>query len=69
MAINIKHTYNTTVEIYYYGEKGFTCRSRDDGSIDTISERVCKALIEHNFSRAEVCSAKTLELLMVIERS
>lgn len=69
MAINIQHTYNATVEIYYYGEDGFKCINRDKGSIDTISERVCKALIKYNFSRAEVCSAKTLELLMVIERS
>lgn len=69
MAINIQHTYATTVEIYYYGEDGFYCRSRDDGSMDTISERVCEVLIKHNFSRAEVCSAKTLEALMIIERS
>ena len=69
MAINIQHPYTTTVEIYYYSEDGFTCRSRDDGSIDAISERVCEALIKHNFSYAEVCSAKTLEALMIINRS
>lgn len=70
MAISIKHTYSTTVEIYYYDdENGFTCRSRDNGNLDAISERVCEALIKHNFSRAEVCSAETLEALMIIERN
>lgn len=69
MAINIRHTYNTTVEIYYYDEDGFTCNSRDNGSIDDISERVCEVLVKHNFSRAEVCSAETLDALMIIERS
>lgn len=69
MAINIYHPYNTTVEIYYYGEDGLICHGRDNGSIDDISERVCEVLVKHNFSRAEVCFAKTLELLMKIERS
>lgn len=69
MAINIQHTYTTTVEIYYYGEDGLTCHGRDNGSIDDISERVCEVLVKHNFSRAEVCFAKTLEALMIIERS
>ena len=69
MAINIQHTYTTEVEIYYYGEDGFTCNGRDTGSMDTISERVCEVLIKHNFSRAEVCSAHTLDALMIIERS
>ena len=69
MAINIKHTYTTTVQIYYYGEEGFMCNSRDNGSMDDISERVCETLIKHNFYRAEVCLAKTLDALMIIERS
>jgi len=70
MAINIRHTYHTAVEVDYYGENGFICRSHDDGSIDAISERVCEVLVKHNFSRAEVvCSADTNKLLMKIERS
>lgn len=69
MAINIQHTYTTTVEIYYYDENSLICHGRDNGSIDDISERVCEVLVKHNFFRAEVCFAKTLELLMTIERS
>ena len=69
MAINIKHTHTTRVEIYYHGEDGYIFRSCDNGSMDAISERVCEVLIKHNFSCAEVCSAETLDALMIIERN
>ena len=70
MAINIQHTYSTNVRIYYYDdEEGYILNANDCGSMDAISERVCEVLIKHNFSRADVCSAETLEALIIIERS
>ena len=69
MTINIQYPYTTAVKIYFYGEDGFRCSSDDNGRLDAISEQVRDILINHNFSRAEVCSAKTLEVLIIIERN
>lgn len=68
MAINIKHTYTTNVEIRYYGDDGYLY-CHDGGDMDSIAERICEFLIKHNFSYADVCSADTGEVLMKIERS
>lgn len=69
MAINIRHTYSTHVEICYYADEGYTFRCRDCSSMDDIAERICEVLVKHNFSYADVCSDETGELLMVIERT
>lgn len=69
MAINIKHTYTTYVDIHYYSKDGYTLHCRDCGDMDSIAERVCEVLIKHNFSYSDVCSADTGEVLMTIERS
>lgn len=69
MAINIKHTYTTHVDIHYYSEDGHTLHCRDCGDMDSIAEHVCEVLIKHNFSYSDVCSAETGEVLMTIERS
>lgn len=69
MAINIQHTYTTRVDIHYYGENGYTLQGHDLGDMDSIAERVCEVLIKHNFSHADVCSTKTGEVLMSLERS
>lgn len=69
MAINIKHTYTTYVDIHYYAKDGYTLNCRDCGDMDSIAERVCEVLIKHNFSYSDVCSADTGEVLMTIERS
>jgi hypothetical protein len=37
--------------------------------MDDIAEQVCEILIKHNFAYADVCSAETGEVLMVIERT
>lgn len=70
MAINIRHTYNTHVEICYYSDDNYTSlRCHDCGEMDDIAEKVCKILVKHNFSYADVCSAETGEVLMIIERT
>ena len=69
MAINIRHTYNAHVEICYYSDEGYTLRCNDCGEMDDIAERTCEILVKHNFSYADVCSAETGEVLMIIERT
>lgn len=69
MAINIRHTYSTNVEITFYGEDGIILRCRDCGKMDDIAEQVCEVIIKHNFSYADICSANTGELMMVVERT
>lgn len=69
MAINIQHTYSTRVDIYYHSEDGHALHGCDYDNMDSIAERICEVLVKHNFSFAEVYSAKTDELLMKIERS
>ena len=69
MAIDIRHIYSTHVEITFYSADGITLRCRDCGQMDDIAERVCEVLVKHNFSYADICSAETGELLMVVERT
>lgn len=69
MAINIRHTYSTHVEVCYYSDDGYTLRCRDCGEMDAIAEQICEILVKHNFSYADVCSATTGELLMVVSRT
>lgn len=71
MAINIQHTYTTHVDIHYYcgNGYGYVLHSEDCDNMDNIAERVCRILVKHNFSYADVCSAETGEVLMKIERS
>ena len=69
MAITIKHTYSTNVEIHYYTDSGYTLRCRDCGQMDDIAEEISEIVVKHNFKYADVCSAETGEVLMVIERT
>lgn len=70
MAINIHHTYCTHVTVVFSdNDTGISLRYDDCGSMDNISEQVCEVLVKHNFSYADVCSAETGEVLMVIERT
>lgn len=69
MAINIRHTYSTNVEICYYTEEGYALRSRDCGPMDDIAEQVSEVLVKHNFPYADICSTETGELLMIVERT
>lgn len=69
MAINIRHTHNDHVEICFYTDGGYALRCHDCGEMDDIAEKVCKILVKHNFSYADVCSAETGEVLMIIERT
>lgn len=69
MAINVRHTYNTHVEIHYYTEDGYTLRCRDCGDMDSIAEQVSEVLVKHNFSYSDICSAETGEVLMIVERT
>ena len=69
MAINIQHTYTTRVDIHYYDKDGYTLCEHSCNDMDSIAERVCNVLVKHNFFYADVCSAETGEVLMIIERS
>ena len=69
MAINIRHTYSAHVEIIFYADDGITLRCNDCGQMDDIAEQVCEVLVKHNFAYADICSAETGEVLMVIERT
>lgn len=71
MAINIRHTYNTYVEIIYYLNGDGACGLHEStcGIMDDIQEHVCEVLVKHNFAGADVCSAETGEVLMVVERT
>ena len=69
MAINIRHTHSAHVEITFYAEDGITLRCRDCGQMDDIAEHVCVNLVQHKFVSADVCSAETGEVLMIIERT
>ena len=70
MAITIEHIYMTSVDITYI-DKNFNSHLREttSGTMDDIAEHVCKRLIQHQFDSANVCSVRTGELLMIIERS
>ena len=69
MAIKIHHTYSTNVEIHYYTDNGCTLRCGDCDNMDSIAERVCEIMVKHNFDYANIISADTGEILMIIERT
>ncbi|MBQ2176439.1 MAG: hypothetical protein II453_15720 [Alphaproteobacteria bacterium] len=75
MAINIYHTYTTDVEILYYvsdeneDKMPYHLDERMVGTMDDIAEHVCVNLVQHKFVSADVCSAETGEVLMIIERT
>ena len=69
MAIKIRHTYTTHVTIIFYADYGFTMRCDDCGQMDDIAKQVSETLVRHNFDYADICSAATGEVLMVIERT
>lgn len=71
MAINIQHTYNTHVDILYYPDNNSYCSLREStcDNMDDIADHVCEVLVKHNFAGADVCSAETGEVLMIITRT
>ena len=75
MAINIYHTYTADVEILYYvsdkdeDKVPYHLDEQMVGTMDDIAEHVCITLVKHNFVSADVCSAETGEVLMIIERT
>ena len=75
MAINIYHTHCEHVEILYYiSDKNedkvpYHLDERMVGTMDDITEHVCVNLVQHKFISADVCSAETGEVLMIIERT
>lgn len=69
MAINIRHTYSSHVEIYFYSEDGYNLHCEDCGDMDNIAERICEILVKHGFSYADVYSSLTGEVLMVVSRT
>jgi len=66
MAINIRRTYTTPVEISY---NAIMSQRIDDLNLDEIADVVTAHMIAHNFDWADVCSANTGEVLMTIERT
>jgi len=71
MSINIHHTYSAHVEIIYYPNSDDACGLHETtvGEMDDIQEHVCEILVKHNFAGADVCSAETGEVLMIVERT
>lgn len=69
MAIIIKHIYSTNVEIHYYTDNGQVLFCSDCGQMDDIAEEVSEIIVKHNFKYANVCSAETGKVLMIIERT
>jgi len=69
MAIHVQHTYTTHVEIIYRAQDGAGLHEATCGSMDDILEHVCDVLVHHHFTSADVCSAETGEVLMIVERS
>lgn len=66
MAINIRHTYATPVEIIY---NSVMSQHIDDLTLDEIAEVVTAHMVAHHFDWADVCDANTGEVLMTIERT
>lgn len=69
MAIIIKHTYSTNVDIVFTSEDGYCFHQKVTDTMDGIAEHVCDMFIAHKFTAADVCDDNTGELLMTIERT
>ena len=69
MAINIQHTYCAHVDIYYTSCDETRLHEHMCDNMDEVAEHVCEVLIRHNFTNADVCSAETGEILMIITRT
>lgn len=70
MAINVQHIHTCGVEITYRTTKSHSeFRRCSCGTMDEITERVAKDLINHSFDSADVCDIETGEVLMIIERT
>ena len=69
MAINTYYIYTTHVTCRFFTTDGEILHCDDCGTLDDIHERVCEILVKHNFTDADVCSAETGEVLMVVQRT
>ena len=70
MALNIRYTYSTHVEISFLDRaNNYSLKEQTCGSMDEIEEHVCEVLVKHDFNSADVIDAATGELLMVVERT
>ena len=69
MAINTYYVYTTHVTCRFFTNDGEVLRCDDCGTLDDIHDRVCEILVKHNFTDADVCSAETGEVLMVVQRT
>ena len=67
--ITVQHTYCTHVEIIYTANDGAGLHETTVGNMDEIMEHVCDVLVHHAFVHADVCSAETGEILMIVDRS
>ncbi len=65
MAINIRHTYTTQVEVILDS----VFRYKANGDLDEIAQGVCEYFTKYNFTIADVCSVETGEVLMTIKRT
>jgi len=69
MAIIIKHTYSTEVDIVFTSEDGYCFHQKVTDTMDGIAEHVCEMFAAHRFTAADVCDARTGEVLMILERT
>lgn len=69
MAIIIKHTYSTDVDIVFTSDDGYCFHQKVTDTMDGIAEHVCDMFAAHKFTAADVCDARTGEVLMILERT
>jgi len=69
MAIIIKHIHFADVDIIFTSEDGYCFHQKISDTMDGIAEHVCNMFAAHNFTAADVCDAKTGEVLMILERT
>ena len=70
MALHVKHTYSTHVEISYLDPIGnYSLKENQCGNMDELAEHMCEVIVKHNFTLADACDANTGELVLTVERA
>ena len=68
--ITIQHTYADNVIITYLDRtNNYALKEERVDNMDDLTEHICDVLIQHGFNCADVCSASTGEVLMIIKRT
>ena len=68
MTINTYYIYTQKFTCRFFTADGVVLRYEDRDTLDNIHDQMCKILVHHNFTEADVCS-ETGEVIMVIKQS